>query len=113
MPISAHLLRKLQESFGADAAADFATVVDNLDALRADIAELRHEMRVEFAQLRSDIAGRATKSELAELRHELAVVVTRMNDLVTAADLKDALWTQTRWQLAGIITILLAILFKA
>ena len=62
MPISPHLLRKLQEALGAEAASDLASRLDDMDANRGDIGELRHEMQLGFArmdaqfvQVRSDL----------------------------------------------------------
>ena len=49
MPISPHLLKKLQEALGADAADDLVNWMDSMDANRGDIAELRHEMQLGFA----------------------------------------------------------------
>ena len=86
MPISAHLLRKLQDTLGMDAAADLTTIVETVEATRAD---------------------------LAELRHEFDLLKARVDELPTKADLKDAFWVQTRWMLGGLVVVLLAILFKS
>ena len=51
MPISSHLLRKLQEIFGVEAADDFVSWADQMEANRGDIAELRHEMQLGFARV--------------------------------------------------------------
>ncbi len=51
MPVSSHLLRKLQETLGADAADDLATWMEGMDANRGDIAELRHETQLGFARI--------------------------------------------------------------
>ena len=85
MPVSAHLLRKLQESLGVDAAADLTTLLETVEATRADLAELRHE----FDLLRA-----------------------RVDQLPTRADLDHALLIQTRWMLGGFALVLTAILFK-
>jgi hypothetical protein len=50
-PVSPHLLRKLQEVLGAEAARDLVTRLEGVDACRGDIAELRHEMQLGFAKL--------------------------------------------------------------
>ena len=105
MPISAHLLRKLESSLGVDAAAELQSIVDTVEATRADLAELRHEVRREFATINARLDTMATKTELAVIR-------TRQDEMATKADLKDALWTQTRWTLGGLILILVAILFR-
>ena len=51
MPISPHLLRKLQEALGAEAADDLVRLMDGMDANRGDIRELRHEMQLGFARI--------------------------------------------------------------
>jgi hypothetical protein len=51
MPISPHLLRKLQETLGAEAADDLVSRMDYMDASRGDIGELRHEMQLGFARM--------------------------------------------------------------
>ena len=89
MPVSSHLLRKLQESLGHDAAADLATMLESMDAIRADIAELRHQMEIQLARLNA-----------------------RLDATVTKADLDHALLIQTRWMLGGLVLVLTAILFK-
>ena len=39
---SPHLDRKLKEVLGEDAGQELGTVIDRIDPIRADIAELRH-----------------------------------------------------------------------
>ncbi len=51
MPISPHLLRKLQDTLGADAADDLVSWMEAMDANRGDVGELRHEMQMGFARL--------------------------------------------------------------
>ncbi len=51
MPISPHLLRKLQETLGADAADDLVTWMEAMDSNRGDIAELRHETQLGLARM--------------------------------------------------------------
>lgn len=51
MPVSPLLLRKLQESLGADAADDLVRWMEAMDANRGDIGELRHEMQLGFASI--------------------------------------------------------------
>ncbi len=51
MPVSPHLLRKLHEALGADAAEDLVNILESMDPLRGDLAELRHEMRLGFARM--------------------------------------------------------------
>ena len=51
MPISPTLLHKLQETLGRDATEDLVTWMEQADAHRGDIAELRHEMEIGFAKI--------------------------------------------------------------
>ena len=51
MPVSPHLLRKLQETLGSDAAEDLVMMLEGMDANRGDIGELRHEMQLGFAHI--------------------------------------------------------------
>ena len=51
MPVSPHLLRKLQETLGSDAAEDLVMMLEGMDANRGDIGELRHEMQLGFARI--------------------------------------------------------------
>lgn len=51
MPVSPHLLRKLQETLGADAAEDLVNMLESTDPFRGDLAELRHEMRMGFTRM--------------------------------------------------------------
>lgn len=42
---SPHLERKLNDARGSDAGEELAAVIDRIDPIRGDIAELRHEMQ--------------------------------------------------------------------
>lgn len=48
---SPHLERKLKEAHGDDAGQELATVIDRIDPIRGDIAELRHAMQQGFSAL--------------------------------------------------------------
>lgn len=111
MPISPHLLRRLQESLGVDAAADLAMIVETVDAMRADLAELRHEVRREIDGVKARVEATATKADIQTLRTDIQTVRTENQAL--RAEFKDALLFQTRWMLAGVVTVLLAIFFKS
>src|SRR6266850_1408807 len=70
MPISPQLLRKLRETLGADAADDLVSRMEDMDAYRGDVGELRHEMQLGFARvdarfdrLESNIDTRFERSE--------------------------------------------------
>ena len=75
-------------------------MVESFEATRADVAQLRHQMEIEFARVRS------------ELKTEVAVIHARLDQTVTKADLDHALLVQTRWILGGFALVLIAILFK-
>jgi hypothetical protein len=51
--LSPHLQRKLQETLGREAAEDLVNRMGQVDSLRADVAELRHEMQLGFARMES------------------------------------------------------------
>jgi hypothetical protein len=51
MAISPHLLRKLKETLGSEAADDLVSWMEGMDAHRGDIGELRHEMQLGFARM--------------------------------------------------------------
>ena len=62
MSTSPHLSGKLREALGNEAGDELIGIVDkaagDISDLRGDVAELRHEMRVGFADLKADLAGR-------------------------------------------------------
>ncbi len=55
---SPHLHRKLQETLGSDAGQELAAVIDRVDPIRGDIAELRHTMEQGFARLEARLEAR-------------------------------------------------------
>jgi hypothetical protein len=57
LPISAHLVKKLEEALGSEAAEDLVSQLTDIQSLRADVAELRHEMQLGFARLETKIEG--------------------------------------------------------
>lgn len=66
MPISSHLLRKLQDALGQEAAEDFVTWMEQTDSLRGDVAELRHEMQIGFTRIEAKL-----DRQIAELKAEM------------------------------------------
>lgn len=66
MPVSLELNSRLQQALGEGAAEELVTLLresDNrFDALRADVAELRHEMRSGFDTLEARIDARIARS---------------------------------------------------
>ncbi len=52
---SPHLHRKLQESLGDDAGEELAAMIDRIDPIRGDIAELRHAVTSDIAVLRHEM----------------------------------------------------------
>jgi hypothetical protein len=83
MSVSPHLHRKLREKLGVDAGDDLAGQLNSVDALRADVAELRHEMQLGFARI---------DSVLAEFRGQLEATRSSME-----ARLEKALREQMRF----------------
>lgn len=90
-----------------DSADEVSNLFENADELNGDFAEFRQEMRRDLAainarldSLTSRVDMCATKADLAEVRSELRT------------DFRDAMLNQTRWILAGLLTILLAIYFR-
>lgn len=61
-----HLLRKLQEALGAEAAEDLSQLLESMDADRGDIREFRHETQLHLAAVRADF-----KADMARLNHDL------------------------------------------
>jgi kynurenine formamidase len=51
MAVSPALQRKLQQTLGVEAAGDLLAWMQNMDAERGDIVELRHEMQLGFARI--------------------------------------------------------------
>lgn len=51
MAIPQQLLRKLQETLGAEATEALVSWMEEADTHRGDVAELRHEMQISFAKL--------------------------------------------------------------
>jgi hypothetical protein len=121
MPLSSHLLRKLQEAIGMDAADEFSNIVDTYEAMRADLAEFRHETRRDLEVIKVRMDGLATKAELAETKAELAETKSalmmqfetlRTESQALRAELQTELRTQTQWALGAVMTVLLAIFFS-
>ena len=52
---SPHLDRKLKDSLGSEAGEELASVIDRIDPIRGDIAELRHAMEKGFADQRVEL----------------------------------------------------------
>jgi hypothetical protein len=67
MPVPSHLHRKLQETLGADAADDFAGMIEDI---RGDISELRHEMQLGFARIDARFLQVDARFEQLEARFE-------------------------------------------
>ncbi|MEX2154233.1 MAG: hypothetical protein WD825_12910 [Gemmatimonadaceae bacterium] len=57
MAISPHLIRKLQEALGHEATEDLVSHLEGGESLRADVAELRHEMQLGFAKIDARFAN--------------------------------------------------------
>ena len=60
MPISPHLLRKLQDALGHQAAEEVVSRLDGSESFPGDMAEFRHEMQLAFTKVDVGFAeGRA------------------------------------------------------
>lgn len=77
---SPHLDRKLKESLGNEAGEELAAVMDRIDPMRGDIAELRHAMEKGFVELRHAIEKGSADQH---------------------AQLERAVLFQTRWRLGS------------
>jgi len=64
MAISPHLIRKLQEALGHEAAEDLVSHLEGGESLRADVAELRHDMQLGFAKIDARFANLDAKIDL-------------------------------------------------
>jgi hypothetical protein len=58
MSASPQLIRALQQVLGSDASGELLSHIASTSETRADVAELRHEMRVGFEKLRADFVER-------------------------------------------------------
>ena len=65
---SPHLERKLKEVLEEDAGVELANLIDRIDPIRADIAELRHAMENGFAAQRSEWSAAIEKSAREQMR---------------------------------------------
>src|SRR5689334_6917624 len=63
MPLSPHVSRKLQEALGVEAGEELVTWMSNVDDLRGDVAELRHEVEQRFTALESRMEQRFASQE--------------------------------------------------
>lgn len=79
-----------------DSGEEVSSLFESVDAMRADLAEFRHETHRELGRINTRLDGCATKADVQALRIEL----------------KDAMLAQTRWILAGLVTVVLAIYFR-
>lgn len=91
-----------------DSGDEVSNLFENADELNGDFAEFRHEMRRDLAAINARLESLtthvdmcATKADMAELRTEIRT------------EFRDAMLTQTRWSLAGLLTIVIAIYFRS
>jgi hypothetical protein len=61
---SPHLQRKLNDALGSEAGEELAVVIDRIDPIRGEIAELRHEMQ----HIATRMEGAIEKSAKEQLR---------------------------------------------
>lgn len=83
MPLSPHLVRKLQDALGHEAAQDLVSRLEGGDSLRADVSELRHEMQHGFAAIAAQITVLS-----ANVDARFATADARMDTLDQKIDLK-------------------------
>ena len=69
MPISQHLTSKLQQALGREAAEELVRFIGESESVRADLAELRHEMQLGFAKVDARFAQleKAIEARAADL----------------------------------------------
>lgn len=87
-----------------DSGDEVSNLFENADELNGDFAEFRHDLAAINARLESlttHVDMCATKADMAELRTEIRT------------EFRDAMLTQTRWSLAGLLTIVIAIYFRS
>lgn len=96
MSIPPRLTTKLRGALGEEAAEDLVTWLEEEQserlALRADVAELRHEMNTGFAKLAAEIKALVTE-RVHTLEHRIAAVDTRVAE--AKADLMK--WSFVFW----------------
>lgn len=63
MPVPSNVARKLREVLGPEAGEDLVTWMDETSAVRADLAELRHEMQVSFARMEANLTAQIERSK--------------------------------------------------
>jgi hypothetical protein len=101
MEASQHLRKKLQDTLGAEAAGELVTSLDGIDAVRADLGELRHEMQLGFARMESRFAAVDAKFDalLATMNAKFAVVDEKFaaSEAKGQALLEKGLKEQTRF----------------
>ena len=62
MHVPSHVARRLREVLGPEVGEDLVTWMDETSAIRADLAELRHEMQVGFARLEASFTAQIERS---------------------------------------------------
>lgn len=70
MPITPRLSRRLQQTLGEEAAEDLVNWMQQVDAQRAELRELNE---LNFSRIDGKLAEVAMRADLAELRQELRV----------------------------------------
>ena len=73
--------RKLQDALGVEAGEELVTWMSNVDDLRADVAELRHEMDRRFTVVDARFVALESRMEQNTLRLE-ALIERRSADLI-------------------------------
>ena len=63
MPVPSNVARKLREVLGPEAGEDLVTWMGETAAVRADLAELRHEMQVSVARMEANLTAQIERSK--------------------------------------------------
>ena len=86
-------------------------------ATRADLAHL--SARIDGCATKADVAQLSTRLDTCATKADVAQLSTRLDTCATKADVAQleakvtqALLMQTRWTLAGLVTVVLAIYFR-
>jgi hypothetical protein len=70
MGISPHLRRKLKEQLGTDAGDDLAGQLERMDAIKAEVAELRHDMQRGFATMEARFQQMDSRFQVMDAKME-------------------------------------------
>lgn len=100
MATSPHLAGKLRDALGADAGTELVLNLDkamnDVRELRADVAELRHEMQVGFDRLQQSISSLRADMK-GEFAAELGRTTVHLSDKIAAVKTDLMKWSFVFW----------------